>query len=188
MPANSTESYNSQNLVVSHIRLLNDSSLSLSADGNMVAVFMVTDKDNASIDDELSSLSAAETILAVYRLQPGPLRGQCLFSRRFLYNNPVCMEFSPLGDYLAVGMAAARTPMSLFTPVAATPFPLANELDPSDAYGIARPNRQANMVQPYSAPLPPLQLDPITMGTFSIVCIYLFSWSDHSALQQCVSI
>ncbi|CAH8495687.1 unnamed protein product [Schistosoma turkestanicum] len=104
MPTNVAVSYNNNSLVVPHARLFNDSSVCLSADGRLLAAFV--------IPRETSSQSSAllGTLLAVYRLQPQHSRGQCLFARRFTASSPVCVDFSPLGDFLAVGLATTRIP------------------------------------------------------------------------------
>ncbi|KAA3674772.1 activating molecule in BECN1-regulated autophagy protein 1 [Paragonimus westermani] len=119
MPANVAVSYNTNSLVIPHARLFNDSSICLSPDGRMLAAFVVPNANNSgrsrshcfaptgTINDAITSM---DTLLAVYRLQPKARRGQCLFARRFTTASPVCLDFSPLSDYLAVGMATTRLP------------------------------------------------------------------------------
>ncbi|TGZ75772.1 hypothetical protein CRM22_000194 [Opisthorchis felineus] len=114
MPANVAVSYNTNSLVIPHVRLFNDSSICLSPDGRMLAAFVIPSATrnertgSQSVTDRFST--STDTLLAVYRLQPKQHRGHCLFARRFTTTSPVCLDFSPLGDYLAVGMATTRLP------------------------------------------------------------------------------
>ncbi|KAF8570446.1 hypothetical protein P879_03796 [Paragonimus westermani] len=119
MPANVAVSYNTNSLVIPHARLFNDSSICLSPDGRMLAAFVVPNANNsgrsrshcfASTGTTNDAITSMDTLLAVYRLQPKARRGQCLFARRFTTASPVCLDFSPLSDYLAVGMATTRLP------------------------------------------------------------------------------
>ncbi|VEL26531.1 unnamed protein product [Protopolystoma xenopodis] len=124
MPANVAVSYNTNSLVVPHARLFNDSSICLSPDGRLLAAFVVprvdinatgTIEDLRNPDSRRSSLviggsSESETLLAVYRLEPRKNRGACLFSHRFASVSPVCLDFSPLADYIVVGLATTRLP------------------------------------------------------------------------------
>ncbi|KAG5445485.1 hypothetical protein CSKR_100974 [Clonorchis sinensis] len=114
MPANVAVSYNTNSLVIPHVRLFNDSSICLSPDGRMLAAFVIPSATrnertgSQNVTDRFST--STDTLLAVYRLQPKQHRGHCLFARRFTTTSPVCLDFSPLGDYLAVGMATTRLP------------------------------------------------------------------------------
>ncbi|VDP79469.1 unnamed protein product [Echinostoma caproni] len=120
MPANVAVSYNTNSLVIPHARLFNDSSICLSPDGRMLAAFVTPCSTSDRVSDLRhgdrsatnmdSSASSLDTMLAVYRLQPRSRRGQCLFAHRFRTCTPVCLDFSPLSDYLAVGMATSRLP------------------------------------------------------------------------------
>ncbi|KAH8876309.1 Activating molecule in BECN1-regulated autophagy protein 1 [Schistosoma japonicum] len=112
MPTNVAVSYNSNSLVVPHARLFNDSSVCLSSDGRLLAAFVTPRETSCYSSQPQSSLG---TLLAVYRLQPDHIRGQCLFARRFTAASPVCVDFSPLGDFLAVGLATTRIPSEPFS-------------------------------------------------------------------------
>ncbi|KAK4471464.1 hypothetical protein MN116_004891 [Schistosoma mekongi] len=112
MPTNVAVSYNNNSLVVPHARLFNDSSVCLSSDGRLLAAFVVPQETSCYSSQPQSSLG---TLLAVYRLQPEHNRGQCLFARRFTATSPVCVDFSPLGDFLAVGLATTRIPSEPFS-------------------------------------------------------------------------
>ncbi|CAL8088735.1 unnamed protein product [Calicophoron daubneyi] len=121
MPANVAVSYNTNSLVIPHARLFNDSSICLSPDGRMLAAFVVpgaisegrsntVDQGEETQNKADRKSSSMDTVLAVYRLQPELKRGQCLFMKTFVNISPVCLDFSPLGDFLAVGMATTRLP------------------------------------------------------------------------------
>ncbi|KAF6777417.1 hypothetical protein AHF37_03053 [Paragonimus kellicotti] len=119
MPANVAVSYNTNSLVIPHARLFNDSSICLSPDGRMLAAFVVPNANNSGhsrphcftpTSTTNNVITSMDTLLAVYRLQPKTRRGQCLFARCFTTTSPVCLDFSPLSDYLAVGMATTRLP------------------------------------------------------------------------------
>ncbi|THD22424.1 Activating molecule in BECN1-regulated autophagy protein 1 [Fasciola hepatica] len=117
MPANVAVSYNTNSLVIPHARLFNDSSICLSPDGQMLAAFVAPRSDSSRVSElhqptsEVdNSETSLDTVLAVYRLQPRSQRGQCLFARRFSTCTPVCLDFSPQSEYLAVGMATSRLP------------------------------------------------------------------------------
>lgn len=124
MPANMAISYNTNSLIIPHARLFNDSSISLSRDGHLLAAFIVRRNDCNSVNetklnDNIRSedlltnhkQTSSETILAVYRLQSKNHRSRCSFIRRFSLANPVCLDFSPLGDFLVVGLATTRMPL-----------------------------------------------------------------------------
>ncbi|CAH8850049.1 unnamed protein product [Trichobilharzia szidati] len=115
MPTNVAVSYNNNSLVVPHARLFNDSSICISPDGRLLAAFVIPRETSYSTLQ--SSSNILKTILAVYRLQPEHNRGQCLFSRHFAALSPVCLDFSPMGDYLAVGFATTRIPSESYSSV-----------------------------------------------------------------------
>ncbi|CAH8526344.1 unnamed protein product [Schistosoma mattheei] len=115
MPTNVAVSYNNNSLVVPHARLFNDSSVCLSPDGRLLAAFVIPRETSCYTLQSSQSSALLGTLLAVYRLQPEHNRGQCLFARRFTASSPVCVDFSPLGDFLAVGLATTRIPSEPFS-------------------------------------------------------------------------
>ncbi|CAH8554272.1 unnamed protein product [Schistosoma haematobium] len=115
MPTNVAVSYNNNSLVVPHARLFNDSSVCLSPDGRLLAAFVIPRETSCYTLQSSQSSALLGTLLAVYRLQPEHNRGQCLFARRFTSSSPVCVDFSPLGDFLAVGLATTRIPSEPFS-------------------------------------------------------------------------
>ncbi|CAH8529865.1 unnamed protein product [Heterobilharzia americana] len=99
MPTNVAVSYNNNSLVVPH------------AHGRLLAAFVIPQEtSHCALQSSQSSSTVLRTLLAVYRLQPEHNRGQCLFAHNFTSMSPVCLDFSPLGDYLAVGFATTRIP------------------------------------------------------------------------------
>ncbi|KAL3319419.1 WD domain, G-beta repeat [Cichlidogyrus casuarinus] len=109
MPGNSAVSYHSSNLIISQVRIFNDSSIALSQNGSLLAALVVPRSSKSP-----GGLSEKDTFLAVYRLEPRESRGQCIYARRFNASTPVCVDFSPSATCLVVGFATAR----LFDPQA----------------------------------------------------------------------
>ncbi|CAH8622285.1 unnamed protein product [Dicrocoelium dendriticum] len=134
MPANIAVSYNANSLVLPHARLFNDSSICLSPDGRMLAAFVTPSDGDQRCEFPHSSAindpAFLDTFLAVYRLQPKARRGQCLFYRRFASQTPVCLDFSPLCDFLVVGMATTRLPSETLPPASLRRLPTVETLPP----------------------------------------------------------
>ncbi|KAL7065494.1 hypothetical protein AAHC03_04649 [Spirometra sp. Aus1] len=107
MPLNVAVSYSKNSLVVSDVRIFNDSSICLSPDGNLLGAFVVSRGSSATLDPIGGRRTpTADSLLAIFRLTPRRRRGQCIYARKFVNSNPVCLDFSPNANMLAVGLAA----------------------------------------------------------------------------------
>uniref|UniRef100_A0A672MA94 Activating molecule in BECN1-regulated autophagy protein 1-like n=1 Tax=Sinocyclocheilus grahami TaxID=75366 RepID=A0A672MA94_SINGR len=84
------------NVLVPHCKIYNDASCDISADGQLLAVFIPSSQRGF----------ADEGILAVYSLAPHNL-GEMLYTKRF-GPNAISVSLSPLGCYVMVGLASRR--------------------------------------------------------------------------------
>ncbi|XP_051979274.1 activating molecule in BECN1-regulated autophagy protein 1B isoform X1 [Xyrauchen texanus] len=86
----------SVNVLVPHCKIYNDASCDISADGQLLAVFIPSSQRGF----------ADEGILAVYSLAPHNL-GEMLYTKRF-GPNAISVSLSPMGCYVMVGLASRR--------------------------------------------------------------------------------
>ncbi|XP_046715539.1 activating molecule in BECN1-regulated autophagy protein 1B isoform X2 [Silurus meridionalis] len=86
----------SVNVLVPHCKIYNDASCDISADGQLLAVFIPSSQ--RGFPDE--------GILAVYSLAPHNL-GEMLYTKRF-GPNAISVSLSPMGCYVMVGLASRR--------------------------------------------------------------------------------
>uniref|UniRef100_A0A671PYJ2 Activating molecule in BECN1-regulated autophagy protein 1-like n=1 Tax=Sinocyclocheilus anshuiensis TaxID=1608454 RepID=A0A671PYJ2_9TELE len=86
----------SVNVLVPNCKIYNDASCDISADGQLLAVFIPSSQ--RGFPDE--------GILAVYSLAPHNL-GEMLYSKRF-GPNAISLSLSPMGRYVMVGLASRR--------------------------------------------------------------------------------
>uniref|UniRef100_A0A673LCV0 Activating molecule in BECN1-regulated autophagy protein 1-like n=1 Tax=Sinocyclocheilus rhinocerous TaxID=307959 RepID=A0A673LCV0_9TELE len=86
----------SVNVLVPNCKIYNDASCDISADGQLLAVFIPSSQ--RGFPDE--------GILAVYSLAPHNL-GEMLYSKRF-GPNAISVSLSPMGHYVMVGLASRR--------------------------------------------------------------------------------
>ncbi|KAG1928926.1 activating molecule in BECN1-regulated autophagy protein 1b [Pimephales promelas] len=84
------------NVLVPHCKIYNDASCDISADGQLLAVFIPSSQRGF----------ADEGILAVYSLAPHNL-GEMLYTKRF-GPNAISVSLSPMGCYVMVGLASRR--------------------------------------------------------------------------------
>uniref|UniRef100_A0A8C1AM70 Autophagy/beclin-1 regulator 1b n=2 Tax=Cyprinus carpio TaxID=7962 RepID=A0A8C1AM70_CYPCA len=84
------------NVLVPHCKIYNDASCDISADGQLLAVFIPSSQRGF----------ADEGILAVYSLAPHNL-GEVLYTKRF-GPNAISVSLSPMGCYVMVGLASRR--------------------------------------------------------------------------------
>ncbi|TRY87222.1 hypothetical protein DNTS_031740 [Danionella cerebrum] len=84
------------NVLVPHCKIYNDASCDISADGQLLAVFIPSSQRGF----------ADEGILAVYSLAPHNL-GEMLYTKRF-GANAISVSLSPMGCYVMVGLASRR--------------------------------------------------------------------------------
>ncbi|RXN17311.1 activating molecule in BECN1-regulated autophagy 1-like isoform X1 [Labeo rohita] len=92
----SAEEAASVNVLVPNCKIYNDASCDISADGQLLAVFIPSSQ--RGFPDE--------GILAVYSLAPHNL-GEMLYSKRF-GPNAISVSLSPMGRYVMVGLASRR--------------------------------------------------------------------------------
>ncbi|XP_051545975.1 activating molecule in BECN1-regulated autophagy protein 1B [Myxocyprinus asiaticus] len=86
----------SVNVLVPHCKIYNDASCDISADGQLLAVFIPSSQRGF----------ADEGVLAVYSLAPHNL-GEMLYTKRF-GPNAISVSLSPMGCYVMVGLASRR--------------------------------------------------------------------------------
>ncbi|XP_066525522.1 activating molecule in BECN1-regulated autophagy protein 1B isoform X1 [Hoplias malabaricus] len=86
----------SVNVLVPHCKIYNDASCDISADGQLLAVFIPSSQ--RGFPDE--------GILAIYSLAPHNL-GEMLYTKRF-GPNAISVSLSPMGCYVMVGLASRR--------------------------------------------------------------------------------
>ncbi|XP_076847028.1 activating molecule in BECN1-regulated autophagy protein 1B [Brachyhypopomus gauderio] len=86
----------SMNVLVPHCKIYNDASCDISADGQLLAVFIPSSQ--RGFPDE--------GILAIYSLAPHNL-GEILYTKRF-GPNAISVSLSPMGCYVMVGLASRR--------------------------------------------------------------------------------
>ncbi|XP_065147557.1 activating molecule in BECN1-regulated autophagy protein 1B [Paramisgurnus dabryanus] len=86
----------SVNVLVPHCKIYNDASCDISADGQLLAVFIPSSQRGF----------ADEGNLAVYSLAPHNL-GEMLYTKRF-GPNAISVSLSPMGCYVMVGLASRR--------------------------------------------------------------------------------
>uniref|UniRef100_A0A8C7Q8P1 Autophagy/beclin-1 regulator 1a n=1 Tax=Oncorhynchus mykiss TaxID=8022 RepID=A0A8C7Q8P1_ONCMY len=89
-------SNSSVNVLVQNCKIYNDASCDISADGQLLAVFIPSSQ--RGFPDE--------GILAIYSLAPHNL-GEMLYSKRF-GPNAISVSLSPMGHYVMVGLASRR--------------------------------------------------------------------------------
>ncbi|XP_035591107.1 muscarinic acetylcholine receptor M4-like isoform X8 [Oncorhynchus keta] len=89
-------SNSSVNVLVQNCKIYNDASCDISADGQLLAVFIPSSQ--RGFPDE--------GILAIYSLSPHNL-GEMLYSKRF-GPNAISVSLSPMGHYVMVGLASRR--------------------------------------------------------------------------------
>nr|XP_046205677.1 activating molecule in BECN1-regulated autophagy protein 1-like isoform X3 [Oncorhynchus gorbuscha] len=89
-------SNSSVNVLVQNCKIYNDASCDISADGQLLAVFIPSSQ--WGFPDE--------GILAIYSLSPHNL-GEMLYSKRF-GPNAISVSLSPMGHYVMVGLASRR--------------------------------------------------------------------------------
>uniref|UniRef100_A0A0X3NXJ5 Uncharacterized protein n=1 Tax=Schistocephalus solidus TaxID=70667 RepID=A0A0X3NXJ5_SCHSO len=107
MPLNVAVSYSRNSLVVPDVRIFNDSSICLSPDGHLLGAFVVPHGSSATSNSAGEGGNpTVDSLLAIFRLTPYRRRGQCIYARKFVNANPVCLDFSPNANMLAVGLAA----------------------------------------------------------------------------------
>ncbi|XP_021441521.2 muscarinic acetylcholine receptor M4 isoform X2 [Oncorhynchus mykiss] len=89
-------SNSSVNVLVQNCKIYNDASCDISADGQLLAVFIPSSQQGFP----------DEGILAIYSLAPHNL-GEMLYSKRF-GPNAISVSLSPMGHYVMVGLASRR--------------------------------------------------------------------------------
>ncbi|KAH9282479.1 hypothetical protein ECG_03817 [Echinococcus granulosus] len=101
-PRNYAVTYRRDTLVIPQARIFNDSSISLSRDGRLIAAFAVPHGNQQNPD----SLQVQDSTVAVYWAEPVSRRGHCIFAVSTVPPaEPVCLHFSPSGSSLVVGTA-----------------------------------------------------------------------------------
>ncbi|KAM7537367.1 hypothetical protein Aperf_G00000061156 [Anoplocephala perfoliata] len=108
--------FGGNSLIIPHARIANDSSIRLSPTGDLLAAIIVPPGNHGCPE----VISEQDSVVAVYRIEPEIMRGQCIFAIGFEPNiEPVCVNFSPSSENLILGMAHSsltngRLPFSPF--------------------------------------------------------------------------